>query len=133
LCITILIGGLLNFLMHFIAFCRINFSLSPINRATLTTFWSTIIRFIPCSVSMSITEIAALIDCQFSSYLPIGTLSLVSYANRFLGIPVGVFGVAFSTILLPHFSRIGTYAPKRMGFYLLEASKFFGLCSRQPL
>jgi putative peptidoglycan lipid II flippase len=31
---------------------------------------------------------------------------------------------AFSTILLPHFSRISTYAPKRLSFYLLESAKF---------
>jgi putative peptidoglycan lipid II flippase len=38
-------------------------------------------------------------------------------------IPLGVFAVAFSTILLPHFSRVSAYAPKRLSFYLLESLK----------
>ena len=124
LCLTILVGGCITLLLHLIAYLRSNFALrGSINHATLTTFWSILVRFIPCSISMSITEISGFIDCRFGSYLAVGTLSLVNYANRFLGIPVGVFGVAFSTILLPHFARVSTYAPRRMSFYLLEASK----------
>lgn len=123
LCIVYLLGGCITFIAHFLAYLRLNFNFSSINFATLKTFWLTLVRFIPCSISMSITEVSAIIDCRFSSYLAVGTLSLVNYANRFLGIPVGVFGVAFSTILLPHLSHIGTYAPRRMSFYLLEASK----------
>jgi len=37
---------------------------------------------------------------------------------------LGVFAVAFSTILLPHFSRLNLYAPKRLNFYLFESAKF---------
>jgi putative peptidoglycan lipid II flippase len=122
-CVTILLAGFAHFVFHLIAYCRINFSFRSVNFATLQTFWSTLLRFIPCSISMGIMEISGFIDGRFSSYLAIGTVSLVNYANRFLGIPVGVFGVAFSTILLPHFARITTYAPKRMNFYLFEASK----------
>jgi putative peptidoglycan lipid II flippase len=72
---------------------------------------------------MSIMEVSLYIDTSFASYLPAGSISLLNYANRFMGIPLGVFAVAFSTILLPHFSRIHSYAPRRLSFYLLEASK----------
>ena len=37
---------------------------------------------------------------------------------------MGAFAVAFSSILLSHFSRISRYAPKRLSFYLLESTKF---------
>lgn len=47
---------------------------------------------------------------------------MLDIANGFLRIPLGLV-VALSTILLPHFSRIVTYAPSRLSFYLLEASK----------
>ena len=72
---------------------------------------------------MSVLELSLMIDIQFASNLQDGTVSLIYYANRFLGIPLGVFAVAFSTILLPHFSRISTYAPKRLNFYLYESAK----------
>jgi putative peptidoglycan lipid II flippase len=44
-------------------------------------------------------------------------------ANRFVGIPLGVFAIAFATVLLPHFSRVVQHAPKRLSFYLLEGAK----------
>jgi putative peptidoglycan lipid II flippase len=68
-------------------------------------------------------EISLFVDTIFASYLPEGSISLIYYANRFMGIPLGVFAVTLSTILLPHFSRISTYAPKRLNFYLLESAK----------
>jgi putative peptidoglycan lipid II flippase len=72
---------------------------------------------------MSVMELSLVIDTQFASWLPSGSVALIYYANRFMGIPLGVFVTAFSTILLPHFSHIVTYAPKRLSFYLLEATK----------
>jgi len=71
-------------------------------------------------------EVGIFIDTSFASLLSKGSVSLLSYANRFMGIPLGVFGIALSTILFPYFSRVSTYAPKRLGFYLLEATKLVG-------
>ena len=50
---------------------------------------------------MSVVELGLFIDTSFASLLPAGSVSLIYYANRFMGIPLGVFAVAFSTILLP--------------------------------
>jgi len=41
-----------------------------------------------------------------------------------MNIPLGSFAIAFSTVLLPHFSRVVLHAPKRLNFYLLETAKF---------
>jgi putative peptidoglycan lipid II flippase len=83
-----------------------------------------LVKFFPCLLSMSVMEIGIFIDTSFASYLPAGSMSLINYAYRFMGIPLGVFAVSFSTILLPHFSRVSSYAPRRMGYYLLETTKF---------
>lgn len=123
LCVFILFGGLLQLIAHVIAYWRLNFSFGPIDKQSLKTFQSIFAKFFLCSISMSIVEISLFIDTSFASYLPNGSISLIYYANRFMGIPLGIFAVAFSTILLPHFSRVSTYAPKRLHFYLLEASK----------
>jgi putative peptidoglycan lipid II flippase len=58
-----------------------------------------------------------------ASFLPTGSIALIYYANRFMQIPLGVIASAFSMILLPHFSRVGVYAPRRLNFYLLESLK----------
>jgi putative peptidoglycan lipid II flippase len=40
-----------------------------------------------------------------------------------MNLPLGTFGVAISSILLTHFSRMVLYAPKRLNFYILEVTK----------
>lgn len=123
LCWFILLGGLLQFLQHLYAYFSNGLSFGPINRQTFTTFANILGKFFWCAMSMSVTEISIIIDGQFASFLPAGTVSLLSYAHKFMAIPVGVFAVAFSTILLPYFSRISTYAPKRLNFFLYESAK----------
>lgn len=72
---------------------------------------------------MSTVEIKLFIDSQFASYLAPGSVSLIYYAERFLGIPLGIFATSFATVLLPHLSRINKQMPQRLNFYLLESFK----------
>jgi putative peptidoglycan lipid II flippase len=73
---------------------------------------------------MSVMELSLIIDQRFASYLAVGSVTLIKYTSRFMGIPLGVFAVAFSTILLPHFARVHITDPKRLHFYLAESMKF---------
>ena len=123
LCFFILLGGLLQFLQHLHAYFKLNFAFGRVTKKTWNTFSNILAKFFMVLLSMSVMEISLFIDTSFASYLPEGSISLIYYANRFVGIPLGVFAVAFSTILLPHFSRISIYAPKRLNFYLLESAK----------
>jgi putative peptidoglycan lipid II flippase len=123
LCYCILFGGFLQFLLHLVIFWRLDFSFGSITKNVRVTFKKVLILFCNCLPSMSMMELSLAIDTWFASFLPVGTVTLFSYANRFMGIPLGVFVSAFSTVLLPHFVRLSTYAPKRQSFYLLEASK----------
>ncbi len=124
LCYFILLGGLLQFLLHLFVYYKLQFSFERVTEKTWDYFREIMNKFFPCFFSMSISEISLFIDTSFASYLPEGSIYLIYLANRFMGIPQGVFASAFSTILLPHFSRIHLYAPKRMSFYLLEVTKF---------
>lgn len=123
-CVLILFAGLVQFIAHLYTYFTLHFTFAPINSETRTHFKSVLLKFFPVFFSMSVMEINLFIDTSFASYLPAGSVSLLSYANRFMGIPLGVFAVAFSTILLPHFARVGSYAPKRLSYYLLETTKF---------
>ncbi|MFI5332722.1 MAG: murein biosynthesis integral membrane protein MurJ [Candidatus Babeliales bacterium] len=125
LCVFILLGGLVQFLMHLWVYCKLGFGFSTAYDAQAEVYFrQVLIKFFPCLLSMSLMEISLFIDTSFASYLPAGSITLIYLANRFMGIALGVFAVAFSTILLPHFSRISTYAPQRLSFYMLEAAKF---------
>ena len=123
LCFFILCGGFLQFMQHLLVYFKLDLSFGRVSRQTITSFSSILGKFFLCAISMSVMEVSLFIDTQFASYLPEGSVSLITYANRFMGIPLGVFAVAFSTILLPYFSRLSTYAPKRLNFYLLESAK----------
>lgn len=124
LCFFILFGGLVQFLIHLAVYFRLGFGFSLKNDATSDKYlFQVFAKFLPCLFSMSMMEISLFIDTSFASYLPAGSISLIYLGHRFNGIALGVFAVALSTILLPHFSRISTYAPKRLSFYLLEATK----------
>lgn len=123
LCYFILSGGLIQFLMHVYMYIHLQFTFESIDRKTWHYFAQVLIKFMPCLFSMSIMEINLFVSTSLATYLPKGSISLIYYANRFMGIPLGVFAVAFSTILLPYFSKISVYAPKRLSYYLFEATK----------
>ncbi len=124
LCWTILAAGLVQFILHLAAYIRLGFGFEKFSKQDFTAFGAILVRFLLCLATMSVMEIGLFIDTSFASYLEEGSISLMYYGYRFMGIPLGVFAVAFSTILLPHFSKVSVYAPKRLSFYLLESAKF---------
>ncbi len=124
LCYAILAAGLIWFLAHLVQYIMLGFSFRVPEPETWRSFGSVLIKFGLCFLSMSVMELSLIIDQRFASYLPVGSVTLIKYTSRFMGIPLGVFAVAFSTILLPHFVRVHMTDPKRLHFYLLEAMKF---------
>ena len=124
LCWFIILSGITHFGLHLTAYLKAGFSFGKIKKEDVHLAMGIMGTFLLCLPSIGLMEIALFIDTSFASLLPAGSISLISHANRFVGIPLGAFAVAFSTILLPHFSRIHTYSPKRLHFYLLEAAKF---------
>jgi putative peptidoglycan lipid II flippase len=113
-----------QFVLHLHMYFKLGFGFGKITPKTWHYFSDIFSKFLPVMLCMSAMEIGNFIDTSFASYLPKGSVSLIYYANRFMGIPLGVFATAFATILLPHFSRITAYAPSRLSFYLLETAKF---------
>lgn len=124
LCIFIVLGSAASFLMHLYVYFRYHFSFGTINAQAKRNFNLLIRKFIPSMIGMSVVEINLFLDSTVASFLSKGSYTLLYYGSRLMGIPLGVFAVAFSSILLPHFSRVVLYAPKRIAFYLLESAKF---------
>ena len=58
----------------------------------------------PAILGVSVTQISLLINTIFASFLAVGSVSWLYYADRLMEFPVGVLGVALSTILLPSLS-----------------------------
>ncbi len=124
LCYAIMFGGFAQFVLHIWAYFYEGFSFVMPTRDTVVHFKEIWVKFVPAFISMGAMEFNLIVDQNFASHLHPGSVTLIKYSSRFMGIPLGVFAVAFSTILLPHFSRVRIYAPSRLSFYLLESTKF---------
>ncbi len=119
----LLLGGLVQSVVYAFVYFKLNFAILWPDTQTYTYFKEVVYKFIPCLLSVSVIEINLIIDNRFASTLPAGSVTLLSLSSKFMTIALGAFAVAFSTIMLPQFSRISTYAPKRLSYYLLEAAK----------
>ena len=111
LCVFILCGGLAQFILHIVTYSSLGFTFEMPTWETISSFGQIVSKFMFCFLSMSVMEVNLIIDQRFASYLHVGSVTLMKYSSRFMGIPLGVFAVAFSTILLPHFTLISFTSP----------------------
>jgi putative peptidoglycan lipid II flippase len=59
---------------------------------------------VPALFGVSVAQIGLVIDNIFASYLPVGSITWLYYSDRLTYLPLGVIGVALSTVVLPHLS-----------------------------
>lgn len=59
----------------------------------------------PALFGVSVTQINLLIDTILASFLVAGSVSWLYYSDRLMEFPLGVFGVALGTVILPSLSR----------------------------
>ena len=123
ICYAFLLASCMQFIFHLFAYFKNGFGFLKPNKNALNNMHGVFKRFLPVLIGMSIMEINLFIDTRFASNLPGGSYTLIEYASRFMGIPLGVFATAFATILFPHFGKVANYAPKRLMFYLFESTK----------
>jgi putative peptidoglycan lipid II flippase len=69
------------------------------------------------------TQVALFADTIIATFLPVGALSALYYADRLNQLPIGVIGIAIGTVLLPEMSRrmaandhIGAMGAQRRAF-----------------
>ena len=60
---------------------------------------------VPALLGVSIAQVNLLIDTMFASFLKVGSVTWLFYTDRLTDFPLGVFGVAIATVILPHLSR----------------------------
>jgi putative peptidoglycan lipid II flippase len=77
----------------------------------------------PATLGSMGTQIALFADTIIATFLPVGALSALYYADRLNQLPIGVIGIAIGTVLLPEMSRrmasgdhIGAMAAQRRAF-----------------
>ncbi|MEW6445680.1 MAG: murein biosynthesis integral membrane protein MurJ [Pseudomonadota bacterium] len=60
---------------------------------------------LPAIFGSSITQLNLLLDTILASFLVVGSVSWLYYSDRLVEFPLGLFGVALATVILPKLSR----------------------------
>ncbi|CAH0532694.1 putative lipid II flippase MurJ [Vibrio stylophorae] len=60
---------------------------------------------IPALFGVSVSQINLLLDTFIASFLQTGSISYLYYSDRLLEFPLGMFGIAIATVILPALSR----------------------------
>jgi putative peptidoglycan lipid II flippase len=69
---------------------------------------------IPAMLGVSVAQINLLVDTLIASFLVTGSISWLYYSDRMVEFPLGVFGIALATVILPSLSRQhATKSPER--------------------
>ncbi|OGT79388.1 MAG: murein biosynthesis integral membrane protein MurJ [Gammaproteobacteria bacterium RIFCSPLOWO2_02_FULL_61_13] len=58
----------------------------------------------PTLFGVSVTQINLLVDTQVASFLVTGSISWLYYSDRLVEFPLGVFGIALATVIMPSLS-----------------------------
>ena len=59
----------------------------------------------PAIFGVSVTQISLVLDTVLASFLPTGSVTWLYFSDRLVELPLGVFGVAVATVILPNLSR----------------------------
>lgn len=102
---AVIIGGVLQLLIQLPALAKINmlpkfkwgFSDPQVKRVLKL--------MVPALFGVSVAQISLLVDNWFASFLPAGSISWLYYSDRMTYLPLGVFGVAIATVVLPNLSK----------------------------
>jgi putative peptidoglycan lipid II flippase len=60
---------------------------------------------IPALFGVSVSQINLLLDTFIASFLATGSISWLYYSDRLLEFPLGIFGIAIATVILPSLSK----------------------------
>nr|WP_275668122.1 murein biosynthesis integral membrane protein MurJ [Nitrincola tibetensis] len=60
---------------------------------------------VPALFGVSVAQINLLLDTVLASFLQTGSVSWLYYSDRLVELPLGVFGIAIATVILPALSR----------------------------
>jgi putative peptidoglycan lipid II flippase len=59
---------------------------------------------VPALFGVSVSQLNLLLDTVLASFLPTGSVSWLYYSDRLTELPLGVFGIAVATVIMPALS-----------------------------
>jgi putative peptidoglycan lipid II flippase len=89
-------------------------------------------RFGPAALGAAGVQIALLADTMLASFLAVGELTSLYYADRINQLPMGVVGVALGTVLLPELSRALSAGDEKRAAHSFNRATELGLLLTLP-
>lgn len=105
LAIGIFIGGLLQFLFQIPFLRKAGLLVKPQWAWNDEGVKKIRTLMIPALFGVSVSQINLLLDTLIASFLMTGSISWLYYSDRLLEFPLGLFGIAISTVILPTLAR----------------------------
>ena len=108
----VLLGGCLQLLFLLPTLKRIGFLVRPRLNFQDEGVKRVLTLLIPAITGASVGQINLLLNTVFASFLITGSVTWLYFSERLAYFPLGVFGVALATVVLPHLSRQHANASK---------------------
>ena len=103
--IGVFLGGLVQFLFQFPFLYKEGFLLKPKWGWTYPGVVKIRTLMLPAIFGVSVSQINLLLDTFIASFLATGSISWLYYSDRLLEFPLGLFGIAIGTVILPALSQ----------------------------
>lgn len=101
----VLMGGIIQLLWQLPFLYRVGMLVKPVWGWSQPVVRRVIKLMVPVIFGASVAQISLLFDTIFASFLKTGSVSWLYYSDRLVQFPLGVFGVALSTVVLPTLSK----------------------------
>jgi putative peptidoglycan lipid II flippase len=99
------IGSALQFGIQLPTILKLVRPLRPVIDTTSTHVRTVVTRFFPVFMSRGVIQISAFVDAILASFLPVGAVVALTYAQSLYTLPVSLFGMSVSAAELPAMSR----------------------------
>lgn len=101
----VLLAGITQFLFQLPFLMKINLLPSPKLDYKDPGVIQVMTLMVPALFGVSVSQLNLLLDTVIASFLPTGSVSWLYYSDRLMELPLGVFAIAVSTVILPSLSR----------------------------
>lgn len=132
LCIALLVAGVLQQMwMHLVckkAGIHILWIRKPLNHDVREVLR----KMVPGIIGASVAQLSIFVDTIMASFLQVGSVAFLFYADRLYQLPLSIFGTTVATVLLPSLSRFWAENKTQDALYLQKKALGFSLLLTCP-
>ena len=100
----VLLAGCVQLLFQLPSLYRLDLVPRPVWDTSDTGVRRILKLMVPALFGVSVSQINLLLDTVLASFLPTGSVSWLYYSDRLVELPLGIFGIAIATVILPNLS-----------------------------